>query len=325
MLLDINMPVMDGLTLLTELRERQLDGAGDHRLGLWRHDEFENRDESRRLRFRHQAGGSQRSRNYGPQNPRRRSPSCARWTGSAMAPNARGTIFRAIFRRISSSCWPPRTSRSGPVRRETVAVLFVDIVAFTRMAEDMAPENVLALLREFHARMTAEIFASGGTVEQYMGDGMFAVFGVHEPSPDDAANALNCAERMLEALERWNCEREKRARRRSTSASASTTDRSCLAMSAANTACRSQRSGTRSTRRRDCRALTRSLDTPLVVGDAVVQAIQASSPKTPRSESADWRIEANTTYEAGRARCGFGHATVTRRRKATRRRRPPPR
>ena len=49
MLLDINMPVMDGLTLLSELRERQLDGAGDHRLGLWRYDESENRDESRRL------------------------------------------------------------------------------------------------------------------------------------------------------------------------------------------------------------------------------------------------------------------------------------
>ena len=66
----------------------------------------------------------------------------------------------------------------GAGRRETVAVLFADIVGFTRMAEDMAPEDVLELLREFHTRMTAEIFASGGIVDQYMGDGIFAVFGV---------------------------------------------------------------------------------------------------------------------------------------------------
>ena len=78
----------------------------------------------------------------------------------------------------------------GAGRSETVAVLFADIVAFTRMAEDMAPEDVLALLREFHTRMTAQIFASGGTVDQYMGDGIFAVFGVPAASPTDALNAL---------------------------------------------------------------------------------------------------------------------------------------
>ena len=82
----------------------------------------------------------------------------------------------------------------GAGRRETVAVLFADIVAFTRMAEDMAPEDVLALLREFHTRMTAQIFASGGTVDQYMGDGIVAVFGAPAASRNDAANALNCAE-----------------------------------------------------------------------------------------------------------------------------------
>ena len=50
----------------------------------------------------------------------------------------------------------------GAGRRETVAVLFADIVAFTRMAEDMAPEDVLALLREFHTRMTAQISQAAG-------------------------------------------------------------------------------------------------------------------------------------------------------------------
>jgi adenylate cyclase len=75
----------------------------------------------------------------------------------------------------------------GAVRRQNVAVLFIDIAGFTRMAETMVPEAVVTLLREFHDRMTAQIFACGGTVEKYIGDEIFAVFGVPETSDDDAA------------------------------------------------------------------------------------------------------------------------------------------
>src|SRR5262249_29969726 len=95
----------------------------------------------------------------------------------------------------------------GAVRRQTVAVLFVDIVGFTCMAEAMAPEAVMTLLREFHERMTAQIFACGGTVDKYIGDEIFAVFGVPTASDNDAANALECANRMLSALACWNEER----------------------------------------------------------------------------------------------------------------------
>jgi adenylate cyclase len=96
----------------------------------------------------------------------------------------------------------------GPVRRETVAVLFADIVGFTRMAERMAPEAVVTMLREFHERMTAEIFACVGTVEKYIGDAILAVFGLPQASAEDAGNALLCADRMLAALADWNRERE---------------------------------------------------------------------------------------------------------------------
>src|SRR5205823_12562328 len=95
----------------------------------------------------------------------------------------------------------------GPVRRETVAVLFVDIVGFTRMAELMPPEAVVTMLRQFHDRMTTEIFACGGTVEKYIGDAIFAVFGLPSVGPDDAANALRCADGQLTALASWHGER----------------------------------------------------------------------------------------------------------------------
>jgi adenylate cyclase len=75
------------------------------------------------------------------------------------------------------------------------------------MAERMTPEAVVTMLRQFHDRMTAQIFACGGTVEKYIGDVIFAVFGLPEVGPDDAANALSCADMMLTALDRWNEER----------------------------------------------------------------------------------------------------------------------
>jgi adenylate cyclase len=95
----------------------------------------------------------------------------------------------------------------GAVRRQDVAVLFVDIVGFTRMAERMAPEAVVTMLRQFHGRMTGQIFACGGTVEKYIGDEILAIFGLTDATPDDAANALRCADGMIAALARWNAER----------------------------------------------------------------------------------------------------------------------
>lgn len=92
----------------------------------------------------------------------------------------------------------------GPVRRQQVAVLFVDIVGFTRMAEAMPPEAVVAMLREFHQRMSSRIFDCGGTIEKYIGDEIFAVFGLPTPSPHDAINALRCAGMMLAELDSWN-------------------------------------------------------------------------------------------------------------------------
>ena len=55
--------------------------------------------------------------------------------------------------------------------------------------------------------MAAQIFACGGTVEKYIGDEIFAVFGLLKAEVDDAANALRCANGMLAALDAWNAER----------------------------------------------------------------------------------------------------------------------
>src|SRR5215467_12537423 len=76
----------------------------------------------------------------------------------------------------------------GPVRRQNVAVLFADIVGFTGLAETMEPEQVMDTLREYHRRMSKAIFACGGTLEKFIGDAMLATFGVPYPTECDAAN-----------------------------------------------------------------------------------------------------------------------------------------
>lgn len=95
----------------------------------------------------------------------------------------------------------------GPVRRQNVAVLFADIIGFTRISEIQPPEMVMALLRDFHGRMEAEVFSHNGVLEKFIGDAMLATFGVPNPTNRDAIDALDCARAMLDSLARWNAER----------------------------------------------------------------------------------------------------------------------
>ena len=54
----------------------------------------------------------------------------------------------------------------GRVRRQAVGVLFADLVGFTTMAEEMTPEEVMALLRDFHGRMEEMVFRRTGAVSR---------------------------------------------------------------------------------------------------------------------------------------------------------------
>lgn len=93
------------------------------------------------------------------------------------------------------------------IRNHDIAVLFVDIVGFTRFAAGRTPEDVITTLRAFHQRMEAEVFRHHGTLDKYLGDGLMATFGTPVTRDDDAANALRCARAMIAAMAAWNAER----------------------------------------------------------------------------------------------------------------------
>ncbi len=94
----------------------------------------------------------------------------------------------------------------GAVRSQEVAVLFADIVGFTEMAEKLPPDAVIKLLRRYYGILSEVIFAHGGTLDKYLGDGVMATFGTPHAGPSDATNALAASRQILIEMERWNTE-----------------------------------------------------------------------------------------------------------------------
>ncbi len=274
-LLDINMPVMDGLTLLARLREQR---AEVRTIIVSAYGDMQN------LRTAMNRGAFDFVTKPVDLNDleitvRKTIDDIARLRDidrrRAAAERARGNLAR-YFSPNFAAMLADRDEWLGAVRRQTVAVLFADIVGFTRMSEAMPPEAVVAMLRQLHDRMTAQIFACNGSIEKYAGDEIFAVFGIPEAGPNDAADALNCAVQMLDALADWNRERETAGDpplavgigiNYGPAVFGDIGSEQSLAFSVigdtVNTASRLQ-------------GLTRTLQTPLVVSDAVVGAVKAS-------------------------------------------------
>ena len=96
------------------------------------------------------------------------------------------------------------------VQRQEVAVMFADVVGFTRMAERLEPEATVSLLRGLHRRIEKAVFDNGGTLDKFLGDGAMATFGTPRTGTRDAANALDAARAALAAVDKWNAKRAER-------------------------------------------------------------------------------------------------------------------
>ncbi|MQQ08157.1 adenylate/guanylate cyclase domain-containing protein [Epibacterium sp. SM1979] len=96
------------------------------------------------------------------------------------------------------------------IKRQDIAVLFVDIVGFTGLSEKMSSYDVITLLREFHGRMEREVFRHNGTLDKYLGDGLMATFGTPVSGERNASDAVACGRAMLRSMDQWNTDRKRR-------------------------------------------------------------------------------------------------------------------
>ena len=84
------------------------------------------------------------------------------------------------------------------------AVLFADIRDFTSLSENLSPDDLLAFLTDYQERMVRAIFAHGGTLDKFIGDGIMATFGTPEQRPDDAERAVRAGLAMKHELAELN-------------------------------------------------------------------------------------------------------------------------
>jgi adenylate cyclase len=101
----------------------------------------------------------------------------------------------------------PNSFKLGGVN-QTVTILFADIRGFTAFSERENPEKVVGLLNRYFSAMSEIIFAHGGTLDKYIGDGLMAIFGAPTATSEDAKNALKTAVTMQRRLATLNKELE---------------------------------------------------------------------------------------------------------------------
>ena len=97
---------------------------------------------------------------------------------------------------------PPRRTEHGDVgaERRWLTVVFADLVGFTTMSARLDPEDLRAAVRAYQSACTAAIEQYGGTVAQYLGDGILAYFGYPRAHEDDAQRATRAGLAIVEAV-----------------------------------------------------------------------------------------------------------------------------
>lgn len=85
-----------------------------------------------------------------------------------------------------------------------VTILMSDIRNFSPICEQHDPEEVVELLNNYLGVMSEIIMANHGTVDEFIGDGILAIFGAPVSRPDDAERAVVCALQMQRAVDGIN-------------------------------------------------------------------------------------------------------------------------
>jgi adenylate cyclase len=105
---------------------------------------------------------------------------------------------------------PERLKLGG--EEKVLTVLFSDLAGFTGYSERHAPHEMIDILSDYFEKMTEQIFAHQGTIKEYVGDELMAIFGAPLEQADHAQRACAAALAMRERLQDLRLEWAKRGR-----------------------------------------------------------------------------------------------------------------
>jgi class 3 adenylate cyclase/putative methionine-R-sulfoxide reductase with GAF domain len=118
-----------------------------------------------------------------------------------------GRLRRFLPPQVADLIVASGTEKELESHRREITALFCDLRGFTGFSESSDPEDVMALLREYHAAIGKIIFAYGGTLERFAGDGVMVIFNDPVPVENPALQAVKMALDMRPAIsaliERW--------------------------------------------------------------------------------------------------------------------------
>src|SRR6185295_11797577 len=92
-------------------------------------------------------------------------------------------------------------------KRVSASVMFSDIRGFTPLAEAQSPEETIELLNTYYTLMFSAISGHGGLVSLMIGDGLMAIFGAPLPLSEHRESAVRAALEMIELIDLFNLER----------------------------------------------------------------------------------------------------------------------
>ena len=102
----------------------------------------------------------------------------------------------------------PEGEKSGG-KLKTVSILMSDLRGFTAMSTSMPSNDLIVMLNHYFEKMSSIIEAHHGTIIEFLGDGIFVVFGAPKYYSDHASLAVKCAVEMENAMDevnKWNKE-----------------------------------------------------------------------------------------------------------------------
>ena len=109
-----------------------------------------------------------------------------------------------VAQKIKDSKTPLKVGE-GEIRES--AVLFIDLKGFTKLTQELPPNQIMSLLGDYQTRMVKVIYAHNGDIDKFLGDGIMASFGAVTITKTYASDALKAVDDLLIEVENWKKDR----------------------------------------------------------------------------------------------------------------------